>query len=107
MFGDLGKMMKQAQELQTRMAAAQEEIQRLEATGASGGGLVTVTLSGKGDLKGLKIDPSLLADEADVLEDLVIAAHADARAKVDAAVAERMAAVTGGLQLPAGLKLPF
>lgn len=108
MFGDLGKMMKQAQELQSRMAAAQEDIQRLEATGASGAGLVTVTLGGKGDLKALKIDPSLAnRDEMDILEDLLIAAHADAKAKLDAAVAAAMSAVTGGLQLPPGLKLPF
>ncbi|HUG61835.1 MAG TPA: YbaB/EbfC family nucleoid-associated protein [Methylomirabilota bacterium] len=108
MFGDLGKMMKQAQELQTRMAAAQEEIQAIEATGSSGAGLVTVTLTGKGDLKGVKVDPTLAnADEIDILEDLLIAAHADAKAKLDAAVTEKMSAVTGGLQLPPGLKLPF
>ena len=108
MFGDLGKMMKQAQQLQAKMAEAQEAIQALTATGAAGGGLVQVTLSGKGDLKGLKIDPSLAtADEVEILEDLIVAAHADAKQKLDAAVAERMSEVTGGLQLPAGLKLPF
>jgi DNA-binding YbaB/EbfC family protein len=108
MFGDLGKMMKQAQQLQSKMAEAQEEIQRIEASGTAGGGLVTVTLSGKGDLRGVKIDPSLASgDEIEILEDLIVAAHADAKGKVDAAVAERMAEVTGGLQLPAGLKLPF
>ena len=108
MFGDLGKMMKQAQQLQAKMAEVQEEIQQLEATGSSGAGLVTVTLSGKGDLKGLTIDPSLMKpDETDILEDLMVAAHADAKQKVDAAVAEKMASVTGGLQLPAGMKLPF
>jgi DNA-binding YbaB/EbfC family protein len=108
MFGDLGKMMKQAQELQARMAQAQEDIQRIEATGSSGAGLVSVTLSGKGDLKSVKLDPSLAnPGETDILEDLIVAAHADAKAKLDEAVAEKMAEVTGGLQLPAGLKLPF
>jgi DNA-binding YbaB/EbfC family protein len=108
MFGDLGKMMKQAQQLQAKMAEAQEEIQRIEATGASGGGLVQVTLSGKGDLKTVRIDPSLAtADEVEILEDLLVAAHTDAKAKLDAAIAEKMSAVTGGLQLPAGMKLPF
>lgn len=108
MFGDLGKMMKQAQQLQSKMAEAQEEIGRIEATGVSGGGLVQVTLTGKGDLKSLKIDPSLAtADEVEILEDLIVAAHADAKAKADAAIAETMAAVTGGLQLPPGMKLPF
>jgi DNA-binding YbaB/EbfC family protein len=108
MFGDLGKMMKQAQELQARMAAAQEEIRLIEVTGASGGGLVSVVLGGKGELRSLKVDPSLMVPaETDILEDLVVAAHADARAKLDDAVAERMASVTGGLQLPPGLKLPF
>jgi len=108
MFGDIGKMMKQAQELQARMASAQEEIQSSEAVGSAGGGLVSLTLTGKGELKGLKIDPSLLvADDVEILEDLIAAAHADAKAKVDALVADKMSAVTGGLQLPAGLKLPF
>ncbi|WP_181707998.1 YbaB/EbfC family nucleoid-associated protein [Chthonobacter rhizosphaerae] len=108
MFGDLGKMMKQAQALQAKMAEAQEEIGRLEVTGASGAGLVSVTLSGKGDLKALKIDPSLAKeDEVDILEDLIVAAHADARVKLEAAVAEKMQSVTGGLNLPAGMKLPF
>ena len=108
MFGDLGKMMKQAQALQAKMAEAQEEIARAEATGQAGGGLVSVTLSGKGDLRGLKIDPSLMVPEdVEILEDLINAAHADAKAKVEALVAETMQSVTGGLQLPPGLKLPF
>ncbi len=108
MFGDLGKMMKQAQELQSRMAAAQEEIQSIEVTGSSGAGLVSVTVGGKGDLKGVKIDPSLMnPEEGDILEDLIVAAHADAKTRLDEAIAEKMQAVTGGLQLPPGLKLPF
>jgi DNA-binding YbaB/EbfC family protein len=108
MFGDLGKMMKQAQELQGKLAAVQEEIALIEATGSAGGGLVSVTLSGKGDLKSLKIDPSILrAEDAEIVEDLIVAAHADAKAKSEALSAERMKSVTGGLGLPPGMKLPF
>ncbi len=108
MFGDIGKMMKEAQALQARMAEAQEEIARIEATGTSGGGLVAVTVSGKGEIKGVRIDPSLLKpEEAEIVEDLIVAAFADAKAHVDAQVAERMQAVTGNLPLPPGFKLPF
>jgi nucleoid-associated protein EbfC len=108
MFGDIGKMMKEAQALQGRMAEAQEEIAKIEATGTSGGGLVSVTLTGKGEMKGLRIDPSLLKpDEAEIVEDLIVAAFADARIHVDGLVAERMQAVTGNLPLPPGFKLPF
>jgi DNA-binding YbaB/EbfC family protein len=108
MFGDLGKMMKQAQELQGKLAAVQEEIALIEATGSAGGGLVSVTLSGKGDLKSLKIDPSILrAEDAEIVEDLIVAAHADAKAKSEALSVERMKSVTGGLGLPPGMKLPF
>ena len=105
---NLGQMMKQAQAMQERMAEMQAGLERVEITGQSGGGIVQVTLSGKGDLKRLKIDPSLLDPaEAEVVEDLVVAAHADAKAKVEAHTAEEMAKLTGGLNLPAGLKLPF
>lgn len=108
MFGDIGKMMKEAQALQARMAEAQEEIARTEATGTSGGGLVSVTVTGKGDIKGLRIDPSLMKpEEAEIVEDLIVAAFADAKVHVDAIVAERMQAVTGKLPLPPGFKLPF
>ncbi len=108
MFGDIGKMMKEAQALQARMAEAQEEIAKLEATGTSGGGLVSVTVTGKGEMKNLRIDPSLLKpDEAEIVEDLIIAAFTDARAHVDGRVAERMQSVTGNLPLPPGFKLPF
>ena len=105
---NLGQMMKQAQAMQERMAEMQAGLERVEITGQSGGGMVQVTLSGKGDLKKLKIDPSLLDPaEAEVVEDLIVAAHADAKAKVEAHTAEEMAKLTGGLNLPAGLKLPF
>ena len=108
MFGDIGKMMKEAQALQARMAEAQEEIARIEATGTSGGGLVSVTVTGKGEMRGLCIDPSLLKpEEAEIVEDLIVAAYTDARVHVDAMVADRMQAVTGNLPLPPGFKLPF
>jgi len=82
---NLGQMMKQAQQMQQKMADMQSQLEAAEITGASGGGMVRVTLSGKGDLKALKIDPALLAeDEVEVLEDLIIAAHADARTRVEA-----------------------
>ena len=105
---NLGQMMKQAQAMQERMAEMQAGLERVEITGQSGGGMVQVTLSGKGDLKKLKIDPTLMDPaEAEVVEDLVVAAHADAKTKVEAHTAAEMAKLTGGLNLPAGLKLPF
>ncbi len=105
---DIMGMMKQAKELQSRMQEVQQRVAALEISGAAGGGLVTVTLSGKGDMKGLRVDPSLLkADEAEILEDLIVAAHNDARSKVEAEVAKLAQEATGGLQLPPGMKLPF
>ncbi len=105
---NLGQMMKQAQKMQERMGQVQEELAQAELVGASGGGMVQVTLSGKGDMRRLKIDPSLVdRDEVDVLEDLIIAAFSDAKGKLDAHVAEKMAEVTGGLKLPPGISLPF
>jgi DNA-binding YbaB/EbfC family protein len=105
---NLGQMMKQAQAMQERMAEMQAGLERVEITGQSGAGMVQVTLTGKGDLKKLKIDPTLMDPaEAEVVEDLIVAAHADAKAKVEAHTAEEMAKLTGGLNLPAGLKLPF
>ncbi len=104
---DFLKMMKQAKELQSRMDQLQTELDELEVQGTSGGGLVTVTLSGKGDMRGLKVDPSLLKpEEAEILEDLVVAAFGDARRKAEGALAEKMKEATGGLQLPPGLNLP-
>jgi DNA-binding YbaB/EbfC family protein len=105
---DLMGMMKKAQELQERMQEAQQKLGDLTVEGSSGGGLVTVTLTGKGELRGLKIDPSLFRDDdVDVLEDLIVAAHADARQKVEAETAARMQELTAGLPLPPGMKLPF
>ncbi len=105
---NLGTMMKQAQEMQSKMAAMQAELETVEIDGAAGGGMVSATLTGKGELRRLKIDPSLVdPHDIEVLEDLVIAAVNDAKAKVEAHVAEEMKKLTGGLQLPPGLDLPF
>jgi DNA-binding YbaB/EbfC family protein len=105
---NLGQMMKQAQAMQTRMAEMQAELARIEIAGAAGGGMVSVTLNGKGEMRAIKIDPKL-ADpaETEMLEDLIVAAFNDAKAKVEQHVAAEMAKLTGGLQLPPGLKLPF
>jgi len=103
---NLTGLMKQAQEIQARMGEMQERVAALEVDGTSGAGLVTVTLKGKGDLKGIKIDPSLMvADEVEILEDLLVAAHADAKAKLDDKLQEEMKSVTGGMPLPPGFSL--
>ena len=105
---NLGQMMKQAQEMQVRMAEMQARLDQVEMTGASGGGLVQVTLTGKGEMRKVKIDKSLLdPNEVEVLEDLVLAAFSDAKQRVEAHVAEERGKLTGGLKLPPGLKLPF
>ncbi len=98
------QMMKQAQELQAKMQQMQTELDALEIEGRAAGGAVIVRMSGKGDLRALKIDPALhKSDEADILEDLVIAAHKDARTKADAARQERLKQVAGGLPIPPGM----
>jgi len=105
---NLGSMMKQAQQMQERMGTLQDELANTEILGASGGGMVQVTLTAKGEARGVKIDPSLAGEgDVEVLEDLIVAAINDARVKVDALTAEKMAELTGGLQLPPGMKLPF
>ncbi len=105
---NLGQMMKQAQEMQARMAELQKRLDSEEITGTSGGGMVSVTLTGKGVARRVAIDPKIMdASEREVLEDLIVAAINDARAKVDARLAEAMSSLTGGLSLPPGLKLPF
>ena len=99
-------LMKQATELKSKMEAMQAELDRMEVEGTAGGGLVTLKISGKGDLRGVQVDETLLKpDQKEILEDLVVAAHADARRKLETALAEKMQAVTGGLPLPPGLKL--
>ncbi len=107
-IGDLMGMMKQAKQLQEKMQAVQEEIAAITVDGSAGGGLVSVVATGKGEVKSVKIDPSLLKpEEVEILEDLVVAALGDARGKAEAAVAAKMQAVAGGLNLPPGMKLPF
>jgi DNA-binding YbaB/EbfC family protein len=103
---DLMGMMKQVKDMQERMQRLQEELGAMEVAGSSGGGLVSVTLTGKGELKHIKIDPSLMkAEEVEILEDLIVAAVSDAKTKVEARLQEKMAEVTGGLPLPPGMKL--
>lgn len=103
---DFSNMMKQAQELQGRMAKMQSELDTLECKGMSGAGLVTVTLNGKGVMTGLDIDPSMVKpDEVEILEDLIVAAHTDAKTKMDSQLQDKMKDLTGGLPIPPGMKL--
>ena len=105
---NLGQMLKQAQAMQARMAELQAQLEQVEMTGAAGGGMVSVTVNGKGEARQVKIDPSLAdPDEIEVLEDLIVAAFNDAKAKVEAHVSQEMSKLTGGLNLPGGMKLPF
>lgn len=106
-MADLMGMMKQAAQLQAKMKAMQAELETIEVEGVAGGGVVSVTLTAKGDLKGVRIDNSLMKeDEKEILEDLLVAAHADAKKKTEAVMAEKMKQLTGGLPLPAGFN-PF
>ena len=105
---NLGQMMKQAQQLQSRMQEIQQELEAAEATGNAGGGMVEVTLNGKGELRRVTLSPDLwLESDAEMTEDLIVAAHNDARTKIDAMKAEKMAELTNGLPLPPGMQLPF
>ena len=104
-MADFLGLMKQAAELKSKMEAMQAELDQLEVEGTAGGGMVTIRMSAKGEMKSLKVDPSLVKpDEKEVIEDLVVAAHADARRKAEALLQERMKSLTGGLPLPPGLK---
>ncbi len=107
MKGGLGNLMKQAQKMQEDMQKAQEEIGNLEVTGESGGGLVKVTMTGRHEARRVEIDASLVGDDKDMLEDLIAAAINDATHRVEAMTQERMSGMTSGLNLPAGMKLPF
>ena len=99
-------LMKQATQLQAKMQEMQAELDQVMVEGLAGGGMVAVTLSAKGDLKGVRIDPSLIKpEEKDIVEDLIVAAHADARRKAETLLQEKMKNLTGGLPLPPGLKL--
>jgi nucleoid-associated protein EbfC len=103
---DFMGLMKQAAELKSKMETMQAELEQIEVEGSSGGGLVTVRISGKGEMKAVKIDASLVKpEEKEIVEDLIVAAHADARRKAEALLQEKMKTVTGGLPLPPGLKL--
>lgn len=105
---NLGNMLKQAQQMQSRMADMQAKLEATEVEGQAGGGMVKVKLTGKSELRRVTIDPSLMtADDREVLEDLLVAAHADAKQKVEATMAEEMQKATAGMGLPPGLKLPF
>ena len=105
---DMFGLMKKAQEMQSKMADVQAELDNLIVEGQSGGGMVKVKLNGKGAMTGVAIDASLLkSDDKDIVEDLIIAAHNDAKNKVEAMMADEMKSVTGGLPLPPGMKLPF
>ncbi len=105
---NLGNMMKQAQQMQAKMAEMQTRMAEMETQGQSGGGLLQVTLNGKFELKTIKIDKSLVdPEDVEVLEDLIVAAFNDAKGKVENSLQEEMAKLTGGLNLPAGFKLPF
>jgi DNA-binding YbaB/EbfC family protein len=103
---DFMGMMKQAAELKSKMEAMQAELDQIEVEGAAGGGMVTVRLTAKGELKAVSIDPSLMKpDETEIVEDLVVTAHAEARRKAETLLQEKMKSLTGGLPLPPGLKL--
>jgi DNA-binding YbaB/EbfC family protein len=105
---DFMGLMKQAQQMQAKMAEAQLELDQIEVEGEAGGGLVKVTLTAKGALKSVSIDPSLVKPkEKEILEDLIVNAHMQARAKADEVMAEKLKAMTGGRPLPPGFKLPF
>jgi nucleoid-associated protein EbfC len=105
---NINDMMKQVQAMQSRMTDMQAKIEQMTVSGQSGGGMVKVTLTGKGVMKSVAIDPALLKpEEREIVEDLIVAAHNDAKAKAEAMMAEEMKQVTGGLSLPPGMKLPF
>ena len=105
---NLAGLMKQAQQMQSKMEEMQSKLEALEITGEAGAGMVKVTLNGKSVLKRIKIDPKVIDPaDAEMLEDLIGAAHRDAKAKIEAVSAEEMQKVTGGMQLPPGMKLPF
>ena len=107
-MNNLGQMLKQAQQMQARMQEMQERLATVEVTGVAGAGMVAVTLNGKGDVKKIKLDKSIVdPNEVEVLEDLIVAAFNDAKGRVERHIAEETEKLTGGLKLPPGMKLPF
>jgi DNA-binding YbaB/EbfC family protein len=107
MRGNIGNMMKQAQQLQANMQKAQAEIALLEVTGESGGGMVKITVNGRHEVRRVQIEPSVIGEDREMLEDLIAAAMNDAVHKAEAASQAKMASLMGGMQLPPGMKLPF
>ena len=105
---NLGQMMKQAQEMQVKMDEMQKKLSEMEVVGSSGAGMIEVILSGKNDVRKIKIDPTVIdPNDPEILEDLIVAALNDAKSKVEAKVGDKMSEMTGGMQLPPGFKLPF
>lgn len=108
MFGNMGDLMKKAQEMQKKMDEAQQKLAEIEVEGQAAGGMIKTTLNGKGELKGVKIDKPLVdPEDVEVLEDLILAAVNDGKARAEEKAAEEMGKVTGGMGLPGGMKLPF
>lgn len=107
MKNGLGGLMKQAQQLQANMQKAQEELAHLEVTGQAGGGMVSIVMSGRHEVRRVRIDPKLLGDDREMLEDLIAAAVNDAVNKIEAVTRERFSGLTAGMPLPGGMKLPF
>ncbi len=107
MKGGMGNLMKQAQQMQAKMAKAQEELANMEVTGESGAGMVKVTMTGSHSVRRVEIDPSLMEDDKEMVEDLVAAAFNDAVRRVEEQNKDKMGALTGGMQLPPGMKMPF
>ncbi|HKK16687.1 MAG TPA: YbaB/EbfC family nucleoid-associated protein [Gammaproteobacteria bacterium] len=107
MKGSMGNIMKQAQQMQEKLQKAQEEIANTEVTGESGAGLVRVTMTGRHDVKRIEIDPELMGDDREMLEDLLAAAVNDANRRVESMTEEKMSGLTSGMGLPPGMKLPF
>ncbi len=105
---DIMGLMGKAKEMQEKMQAMQAELETMTTDGVAGGGMVTVTLTGKGAMQGIKIDPSVFSeDDVEILEDLIVAAHGDAKSKIEQMVADKTQEMTAGLPLPPGMKLPF
>jgi DNA-binding YbaB/EbfC family protein len=107
MRGNIGNMMKQAQAMQANMQKVQAEVALIEVVGESGGGMVKVTMTGQHNVKRVQLEPAVVSEDREMLEDLIVAATNDAVKKVEARVQEKMASVMGGMQLPPGFKLPF
>ena len=107
-MNNFNNMIKQAQDLQKKMAEAQEKVETLEAEGISGGGIVKITINGKNNVTSVNIDETVIdKNEKEILEDLIVAAFNDARDKIQRKIADEMSSLTGGIKLPPGMKLPF